>query len=98
MSSANKRRVVSKSAASKSNQVAAAPKKQPVFLCPAPIGGRVVLSIEQAAAKLGVCRTQPYRYMKDPDLNFPRPIIVSSNKRAFYEDEIDEWLQNRPRA
>src|ERR1700757_2041797 len=28
---------------------------------------------------------------------YPQPVIISDRRRGWYEDEINSWLQNRPR-
>jgi prophage regulatory protein len=47
-------------------------------------------------AKTGKSRTQAWR---DVRMNrFPAPVVIGPNSVAWFEDEIDAWLSNRPRV
>lgn len=37
-----------------------------------------------------------WRWLKDPALNFPRPIYVQ-RRRFWRETEVLEWIENQPR-
>lgn len=46
-------------------------------------------------ARLGdISRATLWRYLKDPELDFPRPIVM--RKRRFWrEDELSDWIASR---
>jgi prophage regulatory protein len=68
-------------------------KKYPL---PAPTSGRVLLNTDEAARKLGCHKITLWTWMKKiPD--FPRPIRISPNKIAFFDDELDTYIESRPR-
>lgn len=60
------------------------------------IGGRRVIKPKTVVAKGVGSRSTIWRYLRT-DPSFPRPIILGSNSIGFFEDEIDRWLESRPR-
>lgn len=64
--------------------------------------GKRVVRMKDASKKLGRCVSGIYK-MLDPkspyfDPSFPRTIRLSQNSVGFYEDELDTWLESRPRT
>ena len=49
-------------------------------------------------ARTGLGRTSLWSKSRDPDDPFPAPVQIGPNSIAFYEDEIDLWLETRPRV
>ena len=52
-----------------------------------------ILRIRDVAAKVGLSRSQIY-VLADRG-QFPKPIMLSENRRGWVESEIDEWLTGR---
>lgn len=52
-----------------------------------------VLSIKDAAKRIGVSRTTLYELAKNP--SFPQPVAVTEARRVFVEEEFDDWLAKR---
>lgn len=48
--------------------------------------------------RTGLGRTSVWSKSRDPSDPFPSPVQIGANSIAFYEDEIDEWLETRPRV
>jgi len=59
-------------------------------------GGRVLISHEECARRLGCHPNTLYRW-KGSIPDFPRAIKLSPNHKAFYEDEIAAYVDSRPR-
>jgi predicted DNA-binding transcriptional regulator AlpA len=55
------------------------------------------LSIQETLVKSGFCRTSLYLILADESMEFPRPLIIG-RRRFFLENEIDDWIANRPRV
>lgn len=56
----------------------------------------VLLSISDVSQRIGVSRITLWRWTRDRDSNFPKPIRLGARKLAFVEDEINFWiLENR---
>lgn len=72
-------------------------KQQHVFNTPAPINGRKVISREQTAIKVGIHIGTTYKW-KDSNPAFPLPIKLSPGRTVYFEDEIDAYLNSRPRT
>lgn len=59
-----------------------------------------VLRRKAAAEKLGCHVATLMRWSREAryaHLEFPAPISLADGSVGFFESEIDEWLQNRPR-
>ena len=54
--------------------------------------------------KAAVCEKIPlapvtiWRKASDPDDDFPAAVILGPNAVGWYEDELDAWLESRPRG
>ena len=62
------------------------------------IKGRRVLRPKEVRGRTGYGRTMLWLKGRDPDDAFPSPVQLGPNSIGFYEDEIDEWLETRPRV
>ena len=49
-----------------------------------------VIRIQEVCQKIGISRTSLWRLNKQED--FPRPILLRSRTPAYFEHEIDAWL------
>lgn len=49
-------------------------------------------------AKLNVSRSTLHRWENDPSSGFPKRVQLGVNSVGYFENEIDEWLANRPRV
>lgn len=61
-----------------------------------------ILSVSEVCKKLGISRSYLYAKQRfNPnrptvyDPTFPKPIRLSKTRPAWFEHEIDEWLQSR---
>lgn len=52
-----------------------------------------LLPIAEVCRKVGVTRTHIYRLMKEQ--GFPRPVRLSAQSRAWRNDELDRWIEER---
>ncbi len=52
------------------------------------------LTIKAVASRLGVNRSTVWRYLKNPKLNFPRPVKFAGSVR-FLSSEVTTWLATR---
>ena len=60
--------------------------------------GRRVLRAPAVLAKTGhKNRVSLWRFANDPKSDFPRPIRIGPNAVGWFEDEVDAWLESRPR-
>ena len=62
------------------------------------IKGRKILRPKVVQGRTGYSRTMLWIKSRDPNDAFPAPIQLGVNSIGFFEDEIDEWLENRPRV
>ena len=60
-----------------------------------PKTGRVVLNGKTVEARTETSRVQRWRMIREG--SFPAPVELSPNKLGWFEDEIDAWLESRPR-
>jgi predicted DNA-binding transcriptional regulator AlpA len=56
---------------------------------------RIVRGWEGASRKTRKSRVQLWRDVRDD--RFPAPFQLGPNSVAWFEDEIDDWLNSRPR-
>jgi len=63
---------------------------------PETMGGRVLITPRETASRLGVHTATLYRWLRS-NPEFPRPIRVSENVTAYYEDEVARYIETRPR-
>jgi predicted DNA-binding transcriptional regulator AlpA len=54
----------------------------------------VLISNTKAARRLGVTTRSIFRWVQDPELNFPKPCFING-RRYFSEGEIDLWRDSR---
>jgi prophage regulatory protein len=64
---------------------------------PAKSGGRALIDLKETAKRVGCHPLTIYRHLKNIS-DFPRPIRISPNRIAFFEDEIIDYIDSRPRA
>lgn len=57
---------------------------------------RTILRGKQVEKKIGKSRTQIWRDIRAG--TFPAPVELGPNSVGWFEDEISEWLNNRPRV
>ena len=62
------------------------------------IKGRRILRPKEVRGRTGYGRTMLWLKSRDPDDAFPSPVQLGVNSIGFYEDEIDLWLETRPRV
>ncbi len=48
--------------------------------------------------RTGLGRTSVWSKSRDPSDPFPSPVQIGANSIGYFEDEINEWLENRPRV
>lgn len=64
---------------------------------PAQSGGRALIDPKETAKRVGCHILTLYRWKKNiPD--FPRPIRISPGRVAYFADEVDRYIDTRPRA
>lgn len=56
---------------------------------------RRVLRLPQVITKTGLGRDSIYRLGRDPKSGFPKPIKLSERASAWFEDELDLFLEKR---
>lgn len=56
-----------------------------------------VLDVKGVASKIGLSRSQIYRILKS-DPSFPKPIRLSPRRIGWRENEVDSWIDDRPRV
>ena len=59
---------------------------------------RKIVRPKAVAAQVNYSRTQIWRKSNDPDDDFPAPIQLGPNSIGFFQDEIDAYLESRPRG
>ena len=59
-------------------------------------GRRIIRGYKALTDKIGGSRVKAWRDVRDGLL--PSPIVLGPNSVGWFEDEIDEWLANRPRV
>ncbi len=59
---------------------------------------RTILRAKAVKERTGYSRVQVWRKSRDPDDDFPVPVTLGPNSIGWYEDEIDVWLETRPRV
>ena len=48
--------------------------------------------------KYSISRVTLWRKARDPEDDFPAPMILGPNSIGWFEDEIQDWQESRPRA
>ncbi len=59
---------------------------------------RKIIRSKQVQERSGYSRVQIWRKSRDPDDDFPAPVQLGPNAIGWYENEIDTWLESRPRV
>ena len=59
---------------------------------------RTILRKGAVCERVGLSSVQVWRKANDPDDDFPVAVILGPNSSGFFEDEIDSWLNSRPRG
>ena len=57
-----------------------------------------VLRSRPTKDKTGLSQSQIKRKSADPEDDFPAPVRISNHCIGWREDELDEWIANRPRV
>lgn len=62
---------------------------------------RRTLRIKQVSEVTGVPASTIYEWLREDrhaDINFPRPVRLAARTVAWYSDEIQDWINSRPRV
>ncbi len=59
---------------------------------------RKIIRPAEVHEKIPLSSVTIWRKANDPDDDFPAPIILGKNSTGFYEDEINAWIDSRPRG
>ena len=59
---------------------------------------RKIIRIKVVKERSGYSRTQIWRKSKNPNDAFPRAVILGPNAIGWFEHEIDQYLEHRPRG
>ena len=57
---------------------------------------RKIIRGRKVRERVGKSRTSLWRAVKNG--SFPAPVSIGANAIGWYEDEIDDWLERRPRV
>ena len=60
------------------------------------------IRLPEVIKRTGICRSGIYAKLRfnskrpqDYDSSFPKPVSISTNRVAWVESEIDEWIENK---
>lgn len=59
---------------------------------------RKLLGIEEVCRRTSRSRSTILRYLQSSPSNFPKPVRLGPRDRGWYEDEIQDWINNLPRV
>lgn len=59
---------------------------------------RKILRRLATSEKVGLAPVTIWRKANDPDDDFPVAVSLSPNATGWFEDELDAWLESRPRS
>ena len=59
---------------------------------------RKIIRKQAVCERVGLAPVTVWRKANDPKDDFPAPRILGANSTGFYEDEIDAWIESRPRG
>lgn len=57
---------------------------------------RRIIPAAEAGARTGLTRAQ--RYAEEKKQRFPARILITAHRVGYFEDEINAWIESRPRA
>ena len=59
---------------------------------------RVILRKRTVCERVGLSGAQVWRKSVDPKDDFPESIVLGPNAVGWYENEVSEWVNSRPRG
>lgn len=59
---------------------------------------RVILRKRIVAERVGLSESQVWRKATNPNDDFPEMVQLGPNSVGFYENEIQDWIDSRPRG
>ena len=59
---------------------------------------RKILRRLAVCEKVGLSPVQVWRKANDPEDDFPAAVSLGPNATGWFEDELDDWLESRPRG
>ena len=58
---------------------------------------RKLIGIAEVSRLTGRSRSTIRRYLANRSIGFPQPVQLGPRDRAWYEDEVSDWIDARPR-
>ena len=58
---------------------------------------RRLIGIQAVERLTNRSRSTIRRYLATPEIHFPRPVGLGPRDRGWYEDEVRDWIDARPR-
>jgi len=62
------------------------------------VGARRIIRSKEVVKRVGFGRVTLWRKASDPNDDFPAPVQLIGNLIGWFENEIDAWLESRPRV
>ena len=59
---------------------------------------RKLLNSKDVVKLTGLSRVTVWRLSRDPENDFPASIQITENRVGWFENEVIEWLESRPRV
>ncbi len=59
---------------------------------------RRIIGIAEVCRATGRSRSSVRRYLNCPAIAFPQPVRLGPRDRGWFEDEINHWIEARPRT
>lgn len=59
---------------------------------------RRIVRKPEVLARFGVGESSLWRWQRDPRMSFPRPVRIGVRAVGWYDDELDQWAEQRERA
>ena len=59
---------------------------------------RIIIRKPNVKVATGLSDAQIWRKANDPEDDFPAPVQIGANSTGWFEDEIIEWQESRPRV
>ena len=64
-----------------------------------PTKKRKIISTKETMRRSGVkARSTLWRRAQDPEDDFPRPVECGNGRIGYFEDEVEAWINSRPRV